>query len=276
MVRVGQIAKKYPTTQPPTSLRGPVASPWIWRVLAWGVHAYTAIGLLAAAAIAVLIVRGEPADLRMALLLMAAATIVDATDGTLARRVRIQEALPNFDGRRLDDLIDFLTYTFLPLLLVWRAGILAPEWEQWLLLPLIASAYGFCQVEAKTDDGFFLGFPSLWNVVAFYLYVLPLGQETALAILVVLALMTFVPSRYLYPSLPGRLNQAATFLGIIWALILGWIILNLPRDADPRSHPDTTRMTLISLFYPLFYMGTSWYLTLRLWLKKSESPSRAT
>ena len=64
--------------------------------------------------IAVLLVRGGPADFRWSFLLMVVATVVDATDGTLARKVRIKEAVPSFDGRRLDDIIDFLTYTFLP------------------------------------------------------------------------------------------------------------------------------------------------------------------
>ena len=105
---------------------------------------------------------------------MAAATIVDSTDGTLARIVRIKEVVPGFDGRRLDDIVDFLNYTFLPLLLIWRAEILPSGQEAWLFLPLLASVYGFCQVQAKTDDGYFLGFPSLWNLVALYLYVLPL------------------------------------------------------------------------------------------------------
>ena len=104
--------------------------------------------------------------------LMVVATLVDATDGTMARKIGVKRVLPNFDGRKLDDLTDFLTYTFLPLLLIWRAELLPEGSEHWLLLPLLASAYGFCQVEAKTDDGYFLGFPSLWNVVAFYLYVL--------------------------------------------------------------------------------------------------------
>ncbi len=118
--------------------------------------------------------RGGPDAFRWSFLLMAAATIVDSTDGWFARRVRIKEAVPGFDGRRLDDIVDFLNYTFLPLLLIWRAEILPAGQEAWLFLPLLASAYGFCQVQAKTDDGYFLGFPSLWNVVALYLYALPL------------------------------------------------------------------------------------------------------
>ncbi len=176
------------------------------KVLGWCVHAYTALGLVAAGMIAVLLVHGGPADFRWSFLLMLAATVVDATDGTLARKVRIKEAVPSFDGRRLDDIIDFLTYTFLPLGLIWRAGLLPAGYEAWLFLPLLASIYGFCQVQAKTDDGYFLGFPSLWNVVAVYLYALPFGQWASLAIVIALAILTFVPSRYLYPSLPGQVQ----------------------------------------------------------------------
>src|SRR5947209_20425543 len=129
------------------------------QALAWSVHFYTALGLVAAAGIAVLVVRGGAESFRWAFVLMLVATLIDATDGTLARRVRVKEVLPGFDGRRLDDLIDFLTYTCLPLLLLWRAGDqVLPTGLGWcLLLPLLASAYGFCQVSAKTDDGFFLG-----------------------------------------------------------------------------------------------------------------------
>src|SRR3981081_3584451 len=124
---------------------------------------------------------------------MLIATVIDGTDGALERLVRVKEVLPGFDGRRLDDLVDFLTYTSLPLLLIWRAGI-PPGGRAWvLLLPLLASAYGFSQVSAKTDDGYFLGFPSYWNLVAFYLYVLRLPGPAALAIVLGLSLLTFVP-----------------------------------------------------------------------------------
>src|SRR5262249_53514062 len=135
------------------------------RFLAWCVHFYTALGLVAAAGIALGIIDGTPAGFRIAFILMLIATLIDGTDGAFARMVRVKEVLPGFDGRRLDDLVDFQTYTSLPLLLIWRADILAPEHAWCLLIPLLASAYGFCQVSAKTGDGYFLGFPSYWNLV---------------------------------------------------------------------------------------------------------------
>ncbi len=186
------------------------------KTLAWCVHAYTALGLVAAAGMAVCIFDGRPHAFRFAFLLMFLATLIDATDGTLARLVKVKEVLPGFDGRRLDDLIDFQTYVSLPLLLLWRAQLLPPGLEAWLLAPLLASAYGFCQVSAKTDDGYFLGFPSYWNIIAFYVYVLKLTPAVTIGVLIFFAVLTFLPARYLYPTHRGRLNSWTNQLGAVW------------------------------------------------------------
>jgi phosphatidylcholine synthase len=242
------------------------------QFLGWCVHFYTALGLVAAAAIAALIIDGRPESFRRAFLLMVAATLIDATDGTLARRVRIKEVLPGFDGRRLDDLIDFLTYTCLPLLLIARAGLLPGGWEVCLLLPLLASAYGFCQVSAKTDDGYFLGFPSYWNLVAFYLYTLqPLSGWFSLGVVVLLSLLTFVPSRYLYPTQRGKLNRVTNLLGAAWAILLVWILFQMPSDSLSTQAPEndsTRRLSILSLFFPAWYMIASWVISVRFWRKK--------
>ena len=240
------------------------------KALAWGVHLYTALGLVFAAAIAVLLYQGGPNAFRWSFVLMAIATFVDATDGTLARAIRIKEVLPKFDGRKLDDITDFLTYTALPLLLIWRAQLLPAGMEWCLVFPLLASAYGFCQSEAKTDDGFFLGFPSLWNVVAFYLYILQVPANIALGAVLVLALMTFVPSRYLYPSQPGLLNRVDNVLSIGWTCMLGWVLWGMPSLEVFRTAtvaPAFRSVAVASLFYPAFYMGASWVVSVRHWTK---------
>jgi phosphatidylcholine synthase len=235
------------------------------RFLGWCVHGYTGLGLVAAGLIGVFLVEGGPDAFRWSFLLMALATIVDSTDGTLARRVRIKEVVPEFDGRRLDDLIDFLNYTFLPLLLIWRAGILPKGHDAWLFLPLVASAYGFCQVHVKTDDGFFLGFPSLWNLVALYLYVLPLGSTASLLIVIVLAVLTVVPTRHLYPSQPGLLNRVTMIAGVLWTPLVCWIIWTLPNGNETRVSDSTMRLAIVSLLYPIFYFGASWLISIRRW-----------
>src|SRR5262249_35201066 len=141
---------------------------------------------------------------------------------------------------------DFLNYTFLPLFLLWRADILPKGQEFWLLLPLLASAYGFCQVTAKTDDGYFLGFPSYWNLVALYLYVLqPLPSWLTLGVVIGLALLTFVPARYLYPSSSrSKLNRVTNLLGGAWAGMLIWVLIELPE-------PSARDLALWSLVFPV-------------------------
>lgn len=227
------------------------------KILAWSVHAYTASGLVAAAGIAVSIVKGTDASFRVAFVLMLIATVIDTTDGWLARKAEVKKFAASLDGRRLDDLIDFQTYTSLPLLLIWRAQLLPPGWESILLLPLLASAYGFSQVAAKTADNFFLGFPSYWNIVAIYLYLLKLPAQWSAAIVVILALLTFVPSLYLYTTRGGRYSTSVNILGGAWALAVLWILLEWEKVPG--------EFTWISLAFPVYYFGLSWWVTIRTW-----------
>jgi phosphatidylcholine synthase len=240
------------------------------HALAWLVHAFTATGLILAGGMAVLIFRGDAASFRWAFVLMLAATIVDAIDGTFARWARVKEVLPGFDGRRLDDIIDFQTYTSLPLLLIWRAGILPDGWAWWLVVPLVASAYGFCQTAAKTDDGFFLGFPSYWNLVAFYLYVLRPPAWGSLALVLVLSALTFVPTRYLYLSQAGRLNRLTTILAAAWIGFPVWILFQLRTESHPSAPAEDSirALAIISLFFPVYYFVASWFITVRLWIHR--------
>jgi phosphatidylcholine synthase len=236
------------------------------QALAWGVHFYTALGLVAAGGIAVALLHPSPAAFKVAFLLMIAATLIDATDGALARLVRVKEALPGFDGARLDDLIDFQTYTSLPLLLIYQAGLLPDGQQVWLLAPLLASAYGFCQVSAKTEDGYFLGFPSYWNLVAFYLYVFQPPPEATAVVLLTFAVLTFVPARYLYPSRRGgKLNRLTNQLGAAWAALLVWIVYRLPGDGSAGQNADdlTRLLALLSLAFPVYYLAVSWVISLR-------------
>jgi phosphatidylcholine synthase len=219
----------------------------IARTLAWLVHLYTAMGLVCAAGMAVLIVRGDDVSFRMALGLMMLATAIDATDGWLARRAHVKDVLPQFSGRALDDLIDFHTYTSLPLLLLWRADALPGTLAWLLLLPLLASAYGFSQVNAKTDEGFFLGFPSYWNIVAFYLYLLSAPAWMSAALIVTLSVLTFVPTPYIYATQGGRFARLVNTGSAIWFVSLGWILWK-GRDAARVA-------AFVSLLYPLLYLA---------------------
>jgi len=217
------------------------------KLFAWLVHLYTAMGLVCAAGIAVLIVRGGDRSFRLAFVLMMAATAIDATDGWLARRARVKEVLPRFNGSALDDLIDFHTYTSLPLFLLWRAELLPGRLAWLLVLPLLASGYGFSQVDAKTDDGFFLGFPSYWNIVAFYLYVFHPPAAASIALIVTLSTLTFVPTHYIYSTRGAPYARVVNVGAAIWFVLIGVIL----------ARRDGYALAIVSLIYPAMYLSLS-------------------
>ncbi|MEK7340627.1 MAG: CDP-diacylglycerol O-phosphatidyltransferase [Candidatus Binatota bacterium] len=194
---------------------------------------------------------------------MALAVLIDASDGTFARMVRVKELIPWFDGDRLEDIVDYLNYVLVPSLLLIRADLLPQQDASWLAAaPLAASAYGFCQKEAKTPDHFFLGFPSYWNIVAFYLYVMQTPRWLNAFLILILSVLVFVPIRYLYPSRSPILRGLTNSLGILWGITILIMIYQLP---DPKPS-----LVFASLAFPAYY------LTLSLWLEARRGPADIT
>ena len=216
-------------------------------LLAWLVHLYTALGAVVAVFTLVLIAGGR---YREALALMGVALILDATDGTFARAARVKELIPEVDGARLDDIVDYLNYVLVPCFLLLWAEMLPAAHGWWIVcLPLLASAYGFSQTNAKTPDHHFLGFPSYWNVVAFYCFVLESSPWFNGVLLIVLSVMVFVPIRYLYPSRNTLLQGLTITLGVIWGVLCFVVVYFLP---DPPYG-----LAVVSLFFPAYYLVLS-------------------
>ncbi len=225
---------------------------------AWGVHLYTAIG--APLGLVALVASGQ-GWFSLAFACMAVATFIDATDGQLARRVDVKTVLPQFDGARLDDIVDYLNYVVVPIVLAYQASLLPSGWVGVAVasLPLIASGYGFSQSDAKTSDDtanhFFTGFPSYWNIVVFYLYLFQAPPWVNVTVLIVLSVLVFVPIRYLYPSRNNVARTLTYVLGATWALIMLVLLVQLP---TPSS-----QLTVASLYFPVYYVGLSLYLHFR-------------
>lgn len=228
------------------------------RLRAAALHVYTASGAALAFLATAEIASADP-DPRLVLLLLAAAVVVDATDGPLARRWEVKRWLPQIDGRRIDDLVDYLTYTFVPLLLVWRMGWVPDPALLWILPALVASLFGFAHTGIKDETGgFFLGFPSYWNVVAFYAGLLDrlYGPAINAALLLLLAVATLVPLRFLYPNLAPRPWRVPVIAGAVL-----WLVAMLAMLPDyPRAPPWAVWLSLI---YPAFYVGLSFGLGAR-------------
>ena len=219
-------------------------------ILPWIAHLYTATG-----AVIALLATGVTFahNFRAAFIYLVIATFVDATDGVLARALKVKERLPGFDGAKLDDIVDYLTYVFVPVLIVWQAALVPVAFPVCAAM-LLSSAYGFAQSDAKVKSGdhFFTGFPSYWNIIVVYLFILGLPPMVNALVLLVLALLVFVPIRYIYPSRTTTLKVPTLVLGSLWAALFAWMIWRLPAVDGPWA--------MISLVFPVYYVVLSLWL----------------
>jgi phosphatidylcholine synthase len=222
-------------------------------ILPWIAHLYTATG-----AVIALLATGMTFahNFRAVFIYFIVATFVDSTDGVLARALKVKERLPNFDGAKLDDIIDYLMYAFIPALVVWQADLVPSPFPICAAI-VLSSAYGFAQADAKvaSTDYFFTGFPSYWNILVAYLYLLQLSQRTNAIILATFAVLVFVPIRYLYPSRTTTLKWPTLALGTMWAALFTWIIWRLPAIDGP--------WIVLSLVFPAYYFALSLWLQFR-------------
>jgi len=240
------------------------------RIAGWLVHAYTTTGVVLALLMVHLSYEGR---VEAVLWLFLVAMIVDGTDGFLARHFNVKTVVPGMDGALLDNIVDYLTYAFAPMVLLWANGYL-PEGAAGgvvAAIPLVASCYQFCRSDAKTDDHFFLGFPSYWNAAAFYVIVLGVGVTGATVLLMVLAVLVFVPVKYVYPSRTADLWWFNMTMASVWLVFFAWITSQLP---DPNEV-----LVGISLLYPAVYLVESLWLTAktakRAHSARSDKPARS-
>lgn len=216
------------------------------KLLAGCVHLYTASGLVIAL-VAAMALKSHSIELFLSSLWLA--VIVDSTDGFLARHYRVKQFLPGFSGRRLDDITDYITYVFLPVIGMIEFGVLPGSLWGIAVFPLLASGYGFCQDIAKTEESF-VGFPSYWNIlfIYFYLFRAPVGWVVILLLLC--SVLVFVPIRYIYPSRTIWLQKTTLALSFIYGLLMAVICMFAQRHwIQP--------LVFVSLFYPVYYIVVS-------------------
>jgi phosphatidylcholine synthase len=184
---------------------------------AFAVHVFTACG--AGCALLALIAAIEAAWVRM-FLWLGLALIIDGVDGTLARQLRVAERLPRWSGDVLDFVVDFTTYVFVPAYAMTASGLLPPSAAVALgLVATVTGALYFADRRMKTADGYFRGFPALWNVVAFYLFLLKPAPWLGAAATAALAAVTFAPIYFVHPVRAPRWRILNLAVLAVWALL---------------------------------------------------------
>ena len=184
------------------------------RLAAWGVHLFTATGAVLALLALAAISQHEWTE---AMYWLFAALVVDGVDGTLARAARVKEVTPRIDGDALDLVIDYLNYVFVPTLFMWEARLL-PFPIFLAALIQFSSLYVFARRDMKTGDGYFRGFPALWNIVALYLFAADLDRDVAGVIVAALILLTFAPIHFAHPFRVRDYGIWLPAIAVVWSV----------------------------------------------------------
>lgn len=180
---------------------------------------------------------------------MSLAVFIDSVDGSLARLWQVQRFAPQLDGRRLDDMVDYFTWVIVPVLALAYWKLLPPGlWA----MPLLCSALGMAHQEAKTEDDYFLGFPSLWNIVALYLWLWNLPPALNGAIVFTLSLAVLLPIRFIYPSKTRSFKKLNLLVMTLWGVL---VVLGLASTAEWGR-----RCFLWSSLCLFYYFGLSFWL----------------
>lgn len=227
-------------------------------IAAAAVHAFTASGIICA-----LLATLAALDRRFAecFAWLGLALIIDGIDGTFARMVDVKRRLPRFSGERLDNVVDYVTYVFVPALALLWSGKLGEATGVPLAAAIIMSSlYHFADNDSKTEDHCFVGFPAIWNVFAFYLFCFPLPVWVSGLLVLACVGLTFVPMRWLHPVRVERLfwlNMAATgawMLAAAWTL---WLGFPAPPIAGAVLLVTGLYMLALTVTWPLAHSGGS-------------------
>jgi phosphatidylcholine synthase len=197
--------------------------------IAWAVHAFTTCGIIAGFLALVEVLNNDPVK---AFMWLGIALFVDGIDGSLARRARVREYTPNFDGSSLDYVIDFFTYVAVPAVMVYWFEMVPLDWifagTTWSLVGaatiMAVSCYTFANVGMKSEDYYFVGFPAIWNVVVLYFYVLDTGWLVNGLTIVILSILTFIPIKFVHPLRVTHWRNITIPMTILWATMTLFLV----------------------------------------------------
>lgn len=234
-------------------MTSPIKNERLRRIAAYSVHLFTASGIIPAA-LAMHEMFKPDCDPTIVFCYLLLTTLIDALDGPMARRLDVKQNAATIDGRTIDDLLDYLTFAFIPLMLIWRMDWLPAGTGPTVILAMGASLMGFAHVEAKDERaGMFRGFPSYWNAFAFYagIFSTQVSPWLSAVVLWALTVMTMSPVWMIYPNLAPKLWKRSIMAGTaIWAAIMFGMLWYYPNPP--------TWMLFVSLIHPLYYFYASW------------------
>ena len=185
------------------------------KIAAWAVHGFTASGAVLGFLAIISIINS---DLVGAFLWLGLALLIDGIDGSLARKIGVLDKTPNIDGSTLDNVIDYLNYVIIPALMIYWFQMVPNGWE--IILPagmFAVSLYTFANMNMKTNDYYFSGFPAVWNIVVLYFYILNTHPIINVIIILLLFIFTFIPIKFVHPLRVKKIRNLTIFSTVLWS-----------------------------------------------------------
>ena len=184
------------------------------KIAAWAVHGFTASGAVLGFLAIISIFNN---DLVGAFLWLGLALLIDGLDGSLARKIGVTNKTPNIDGSALDLVIDYLNYVIIPALMIYWFQFVPPGWEIYIPAGIVAvSLYTFANINMKTSDYYFSGWPAIWNILVLYFYILETNLWINLIVILILYILTFVPIKFVHPLRVKNLRNYTIFATVLW------------------------------------------------------------
>ncbi|MDP6784526.1 MAG: phosphatidylcholine/phosphatidylserine synthase [Alphaproteobacteria bacterium] len=196
------------------------------KIAAWAVHGFTASGAVLGFLAIISIFNNDQTS---SFLWLGLALLVDGLDGTIARKVGVSDKAPNIDGSTLDNVIDYLNYVIIPSLMIYWFQMVPNGWE--IIMPasiFAVSLYTFANINMKTEDYYFSGFPALWNIVVLYFYILNTNHYINLIVIIFLSILTFIPIKFVHPLRVKKLRNITIFCTIIWSATTLKLVTTFP------------------------------------------------
>lgn len=222
------------------------------RVLAYGVHVFTALG----AALGLLALQAViTGDMAQAFLWLGAALVVDALDGPLARRLRVKDLARRYDGAQLDLVVDFITYVFVPAAMLLREDVMAQPWGLIAgLVVTLTSALYFADTGMKTDDWWFRGFPAVWNIVVFHIVAFAPPVGVSLAVVGIATVLMFVPVVFVHPVRVRRWRRLTLVVLALWGIAASAAIWQGMRPDQAVK----AALLVAAAYFVLLGLGRAW------------------
>lgn len=195
--------------------------------LAWATHAFTLTGAIWASLAIVALYHG---DIKLMWLWLGIALVVDGVDGTFARAANVRKYAPSFDGATLDNIVDYLTWTFIPAAFIYlhidygtpTRGLVA------MIFICVSSLFCYCNTFLKTDDYYFMGFPAAWNVVAVIMWIFATSPLTNSLLTLILGVLTVAPLTFVHPFRVTWLRPFNIAAVAVWTAVTAYMVALFP------------------------------------------------